>query len=50
MSDWDDWVEEGPPCPGLFDAAQVFQSAEKCWKDAQSRGFDIVKLRKEWRM
>eukprot|EP01127_Copromyxa_protea_P013089 TRINITY_DN3483_c0_g1_i1.p1 TRINITY_DN3483_c0_g1~~TRINITY_DN3483_c0_g1_i1.p1 ORF type:complete len:546 (-),score=147.07 TRINITY_DN3483_c0_g1_i1:30-1667(-) len=51
-SEWDDadWVEEGPPCPGLFEPSKVFPSAEECWRDAKDRKFDILKIRKEWKL
>lgn len=48
--DWDDWVEEGPTCPGLFDPDTIYDDAEQCWEDAKGRGFDIVKIRKDWRV
>lgn len=46
--EWDDWIEDGPSCPGLFDPSVVCETAERCWEDAKDRGFDIVKIRKEW--
>lgn len=47
-TEWDDWIEDGPTCTGLFDPLIVYESAEQCWEDAKERGFDIVKVRKNW--
>ena len=48
-AEWNDWVEEGPVCPGLFDPSVEFPDAQRCWADAKcSWSFDIVAIRHDW--